>query len=99
MNRSFFQKHFRNNEYFRNSPSKQMHSLDYLKLVSAIFYQIFIFHKMIALLKTVKNVFLFHIKNSFHSRDIEIFVSFSFLSTLSRFKRKSGSGIIYDVMN
>ena len=43
--------------------------------------------------------FLFHPKSSFRSQDIQIFVIFSFLSTLSRFKRKNGSKIIYDVMN
>ena len=49
--------------------------------------------------KTMKNVFLFHLKSSFRSRDIQIFVIFSLLSTLSRFKRANGIGIIYDVIN
>ena len=44
-----------------------------LKLVSVIFYQIFIFLQMIALQK-LKDVFLFHLKSSFRSRDIQIFV-------------------------
>ena len=48
-----------------------------LKLVSAIFYQIFIFHQMIAFQK-LKNVFLFHLKNPFCSRDIQIFIFPSF---------------------
>ena len=47
-----------------------------LKLVSAIFYQVFIFHQMMALQKT-KNCFLIHREISFHSRDIQIFVFFS----------------------
>ena len=43
-----------------------------LKLVSAIFYQIFISHQIIALQKLGKILFcfLFHVKSSFHSRDI-----------------------------
>ena len=49
--------------------------------------------------KSMKNVFLFHLKSSFRSRDIQIFVFFPFLSTLSRLKRTNGSGIIYDAMN
>ena len=48
--------------------------------------------------KNYENVFLFHLKSSFHSRDIQIFVIFS-LSTLSKFKRTNGSGTVYDVMN
>ena len=48
----------------------------YLKLVSAIFYQIFIFHQMIAL-QNYENYFLFHLKTSFRSRDIQIFVFWS----------------------
>ena len=49
-----------------------------LKLVSAIFYRIFIFHQMIALKKCfLKKCFLFHLKNSFLSWDIQIFVSLS----------------------
>ena len=39
----------------------------HLKLVSAIFCQIFFFHQF----------FLFHLKSSFRSRDIQIFVIFS----------------------
>ena len=46
----------------------------------------------------MKNV-LFHLKSSFRSRDIHIFVFFLFLSTLSKLKRTNGTGIIYDVMN
>ena len=39
----------------------------HLKLVSAIFYQIFTFSQDDSPLKTMKNVFLFHLKSSFHS--------------------------------
>ena len=42
-----------------------------LKLVSAFLYQTFIFYQMIALQK----LFLFHLKSSFGSWDIQIFVS------------------------
>ena len=67
-----------------------------LKLVSAIFYQIFTFSPNDSPLKTEK-CFLFHLKSAFRSLDIQIFVIFS-LSTLSRFNRANGNGIIYDVM-
>ena len=43
-----------------------------LRLVSAIFYQSFILHQMIALQKLWK--MLFHLKSSFRSRDIQFFV-------------------------
>ena len=49
-----------------------------LKLMSAIFYQIFISSQNDSHLKTMKNVFLFHLKSSSCSRDIQIFVIFSF---------------------
>ena len=42
-----------------------------------------------------RKMFLFHLKSSFRSQDIQIFVFFLFLSTLSRFKRTNGRGIIY----
>ena len=42
-----------------------------LKLVSAVFYQIFISHQMIVLQKC----FLFHLESSFCSRDIQICIS------------------------
>ena len=48
-----------------------------LKLVSAIFYQIFIYHQMIALQKNEK-CFLFHLKSSFRSRDFQVFFIFVF---------------------
>ena len=43
-----------------------------LKLVPAIFYQIFISHQMIAPQKY--EMFFFHLKSSFRSRDIQVFV-------------------------
>ena len=46
-----------------------------LKLVLAIVYQIFIFSPNDSPLKTEK-CFLFHLKNSFCSQDIQIFVIF-----------------------
>ena len=70
-----------------------------LKLVSAIFYEIFIFSPNDIPSKTVEKYFLFHLKSTLHSQDIHMFVIFRFLSTLSRFKRTNASGIIYDVMN
>ena len=48
-----------------------------LKLVSTIFYHIFISHQMIAL-KKFEKCFLFHLKSSFRSRDIRFFVFLSF---------------------
>ena len=47
--------------------------------------------------KNYERCFLFRIKSSFHSWDIHIFVIVPF-STLFRFKKTNGSGIIY-VMN
>ena len=44
-----------------------------LKLVPAIFYQIFVSYHMTALWKLWK-MFLFHLKSSFHSWNIQIFV-------------------------
>ena len=69
-----------------------------LKLVFAIFYQIFIFSPNDGPSKTEK-CFLFHLKSSFRSQDIQIFVIFPLPFTFSRFKRTIGSEIIYDVMN
>ena len=67
-----------------------------LKLVSAIFYRIFIFPSNDTPSKTIKSVFYFIKKALFV---LEIFKFFPFLSTLSRYKRTNGSGIICDVMN
>ena len=58
-----------------------------LKLVSAIFYQIFGFSRNDSPLKTMKNVFLFHLKSSFRSRDIKIFVIFSLLFHTSQIQK------------
>ena len=48
----------------------------YLKLVSAVFYDFFFFHQMIALQK-LRKMFLISSKSSFRSPDIQIFVIFS----------------------
>ena len=50
---------------------------EFLKLVSTIFYQIFIFSPNDSPSKTMKNIFLLHLKSSFRSPDIQIFVIFS----------------------
>ena len=62
------------------------------------FLSIFFFSPNDSSLKTEK-CFIFHLKSAFSSRDIQIFMIFPFFSTLSRFERANGSGIIYDVMN
>ena len=54
-------------------------TISFLKLVSVIFYQIFIFSPNVRPSKTMKNVFLFHRKSSFRFRDIQFFVIFSLL--------------------
>ena len=48
-----------------------------LKLVSTIFIKFLFFHQMIVLQKLWKMI-LFHLKSSFRSRDIQIFVFLSF---------------------
>ena len=50
--------------------------LNYLKLVAAIFSEIFGFHQMIAktLFKKYERCFLLHLKSYFRSRDIQIFL-------------------------
>ena len=47
----------------------------------------------------MKNVFLFHLKSSFRSQDIQFFLFFFPSFPLSKLKGTNGSGIIYDVMN
>ena len=87
--------------FYRHTEKNCYHLLQFsiwlsLKLVSAIFCQIFIFSSNDSPSKAM-NFFLFHLKSSFCSQDIQIFVIL-FLSKLSRFKRANRSGIIY-VMN
>ena len=72
--------------------------LSILKLVSTIFYQNFFFHQMTAFQKLWKIFYIFS-KKLFLLKTFKFLWFFPFLSTLSRFKRKNGSGIIYDVMN
>ena len=69
-----------------------------LKLVSAIFYKIFIFSLNDCSSKTMKNVFYFILKVLFVLQTFKFLYFFPFLSILPRFKRIN-SGIIYDVMN
>ena len=68
------------------------------KLVSAISYHFFNFSTNDSPLKTMKNIF-YSSKKLFSFTKYSIFCIFSFLSTLHRFKRTNGSGIIYDAMN
>ena len=70
-----------------------------LKFVSTIFYQFFIFSPNDSPLKTTKNVFYFIWKALFVLKIFNFLWFFPFLSTLSKFKRTNGNGIIYDVMN
>ena len=63
-----------------------------LKYVSAIFYQIFIFSPN----ENYGKCFLFHLKSSFRSCVIQIFVIF-FLPFCNEMTNQSG--IIYDLMN
>ena len=73
-----------------------------LKLVPAIFYQIYISHWMVALQKLWK-IFLFHLKSSFRSRDIQIFVCLSsplFLPVSHCFRDWSKINFkVYDIVN
>ena len=57
-------------------PSSIVLKIQNLNLVSGIFYQIFILEPNNSLSKTEK-CFLFHLKSSFHSRDIQFFIIFS----------------------
>ena len=47
----------------------------------------------------MKNAFAFHLKSSFHSQDIQIFVIFPFLFTLARLKMTNETERIFDVIN
>ena len=74
-----------------------------LKLVSAIFYQFFYFSPNDSPSKTMKNVFLFHLKRSFRSQDIQAFVFPSpplFLRVSHRFRGWSKINLkVYDVIH
>ena len=67
-----------------------------LKLVSVIFYQIFISHWMIALQKLWK-CFLFHLKSSFRSQDIFLFPSSPLFSCFRGWSKINFK--VYDVIN
>ena len=70
-----------------------------LKLVSAIFYQIFIFSSSDRPSKTMKNVFYVILKTLFLLEIFKFLLLFPFLSTRSKFIRANGSGKIFDVIN
>ena len=70
-----------------------------LKACIRYFLLIFCFFTKLQPFEKYEKYLLFHLKSSFCSRDIQIFVIFSFLSTLSRLEKTNGSGIIYDVIN
>ena len=59
-----------------------------LNLVSGIFYKIFIFLTKWYAFKNYEKYFLFHLKSSFRSQDIRIFLIFPFLSTFQIQKGK-----------
>ena len=63
-----------------------------------MFYQFFIFSPNDIPSKTEK-YFLFHIKSSFRSQDIQIFIIFFLTFRTFPTQRTNESGIIYDVMN
>ena len=87
----------------KNMPDKRLGcpTKSLLKLVSAVFYQIFIFHQMIALQKLWK--IFFQLKNYFCSPDIQIFVFVSsplFLSVNHCFRGCSKINLkVYGVIN
>ena len=88
-------------KYLYRVPIKSFLWQAFLKLEFAIFYQIFIFHQMIALLKLWKN-FFFHLKSPFRSRDIQMFVFMSsplFLSFSHCFRGFSKLNLkVYDII-
>ena len=65
-----------------------------LKLVSIMFYQIFIFSSSDRSSNTLKNVFYFILKALFVLEIFKFLQFFPFISTMSRFKRANGCGII-----
>ena len=69
-----------------------------LKIVSAIFYQIFVFPPNDSHSITLKSVFFPHQKSLFIVEIFKLLSFFHFLSTLSRYKRTNRSGIICDVI-
>ena len=74
-------------------------SLIFLKLVSAIFYQVFVFPPNNSPSKSMKSVFYFIKRAVFVLEIFKLLYFFPFLSLLSRYKRTNGSGINCDVMN
>ena len=85
---------FTHSQLFLQSIFSTSGTANQFKACVRYFLSIFLFfHLLIALQKLLK-CFLFHLKSSFCFQDIQIFVFFLFFSTLSRFKRTNGSGII-----
>ena len=70
-----------------------------LNLVSVIFIKFLFFSPNDSPSKSMKNAFYFIEKALFVLKIFNFLYFFPFLSTLSRHKSTSGSGIIYDVMN
>ena len=71
-----FQQNLKRNMFFDYKMLISVFERVYIKFVSAIFYQVFISRQTIVLQKCEKS-FLFHLKSSFRSRDIQIFVFLS----------------------
>ena len=73
-----------------------------LKLVSAIFNHVFVLHQMIAPQK-LRKIFLFHLRSSLFSQDIQIFVFLSsplFLPVNHCFRGWSKINLkVYDIIN
>ena len=74
----------------------------FLRLVSVIFHEVFIFHQLIALQKLWNiKCSLLHLQSSFHSRDIQIFIFSSsplFLHVSHCFRSWFKKGLkVYDV--
>ena len=82
-----------------NASLKSDTPVNLLKLVSAIFYQFFVFSSNDSPSKTMKRIFYFISKARFVLKILRFLYFFPFLSILSRYKRTNGRGIIYDVMN
>ena len=70
-----------------------------LKLVSAIFYQVFIFFIKWQTFKNYEKCFLFHLKSSFCSRDIQIFVTSYLPFHTFQIQKDKWKWNNYDVMN
>ena len=110
----FYNNHIsRNCSVTRNCPAprQEFFGLDYFEVLSLntfkacvlYFLSNFYFSPNDSSLKTMKNVFLFHLKSSFRSRDIQVFVFSSsplFLPVSHCFRGLSKKNLkVYDVIN